>query len=144
MATIIQIRRGTNSEWTTINPILAIGEIGYVTDTNLIKAGDGVSTWTILPYFTGIPGNTGPTGPTGPTPTSYVISVNGATGEITNVAKINVGQTFSGNQGFNNDIHIVGNLIVTGQIFTYTGIIGAPTNNIVEPVDNMIMDGGEF
>lgn len=46
----IQIRRGNLSEWTDANPILAVGEIGYVKDRNEFKFGDGTSTWSQLPY----------------------------------------------------------------------------------------------
>ena len=56
MASKIQIRRGTAAQWTAANPILIIGELGFETDTNLIKAGDGTTAWTSLGYFTGTPG----------------------------------------------------------------------------------------
>ena len=56
MASKIQIRRGTAAQWTAANPILIIGELGFETDTNLIKAGDGTTAWTGLGYFTGTPG----------------------------------------------------------------------------------------
>lgn len=48
--TVIQLRRGTATQWSTANPILALGEAGVETDTQKIKFGDGVSTWTALPY----------------------------------------------------------------------------------------------
>ena len=75
---------------------------------------------------------------------NYVVSVNGTTGAISSVAKTNAGQTFSGNQTFNDTVYITGNLIVLGKIETATGIFGATANAIIEPVDNMNMDGGEF
>lgn len=52
MSRQIQLRRGTAPDWTTSNPVLAQGEIGYETDTNKFKIGDGSSTWSALPYFT--------------------------------------------------------------------------------------------
>lgn len=48
--TRIQIRRGTASGWTSANPTLYAGEIGYETDTGLFKVGDGTSSWTSLKY----------------------------------------------------------------------------------------------
>ena len=75
---------------------------------------------------------------------NYVVSVNGTTGAISSVAKTNAGQTFSGNQTFNDTVYITGNLIVLGKIETATGIFGATANAIIEPVDNMNLDGGEF
>lgn len=54
MATKIQLRRGTASSWTIANPILSSGELGFETDTNKFKIGDGVSTWSSLVYFSDI------------------------------------------------------------------------------------------
>jgi hypothetical protein len=51
MSTVrIQVRRGTSSEWTSVNPVLAAGEMGVETNTNLFKFGNGSSTWTALSY----------------------------------------------------------------------------------------------
>jgi hypothetical protein len=51
MATRMQQRRGTAEQWTTANPVLAAGEIGFETDTNQFKIGDGVNLWAALSYF---------------------------------------------------------------------------------------------
>jgi hypothetical protein len=51
MATRMQQRRGTAEQWTAANPILAAGEIGFETDTNQFKIGDGVNAWSALSYF---------------------------------------------------------------------------------------------
>jgi len=51
MATRMQQRRGTAEQWTTANPVLAGGEIGFETDSGKFKLGDGVNTWTNLSYF---------------------------------------------------------------------------------------------
>ena len=51
MATRMQQRRGIASQWTSVNPVLAAGEIGFETDTNKFKMGNGTSTWTQLVYF---------------------------------------------------------------------------------------------
>lgn len=48
--TRLQIRRGSASSWTSTNPILYAGEIGYETDTGLFKVGDGTTAWTSLKY----------------------------------------------------------------------------------------------
>jgi len=51
MSTVrIQVRRGTAAQWTSVNPILAAGELGVESDTNLFKFGNGSSTWTALSY----------------------------------------------------------------------------------------------
>ena len=59
---------------------------------------------------TGPAGATGATGPTGAIPTDYVISVNGATGAITNVAKTNTVNTFTQQQSFASGISAAGGL----------------------------------
>ena len=51
MATRMQQRRGTATQWTNANPILASGEIGWETDTNKFKIGNGLATWATLQYF---------------------------------------------------------------------------------------------
>ena len=50
MAKRIQLRRGTASEWSTANPILAEGEMGLETDTLQFKIGDGLTAWNSLSY----------------------------------------------------------------------------------------------
>jgi len=54
---IIQLamRRDVAADWTSNDPILASGEIGYETDTGWHKMGDGSSTWTELGYYHGPP-----------------------------------------------------------------------------------------
>jgi len=51
MASIIQIRRDTASDWTSANPTLAQGELALETDTLKLKAGDGSTAWTSLAYY---------------------------------------------------------------------------------------------
>jgi hypothetical protein len=51
MATRMQQRRGTAQQWTTANPRLAAGEIGFETDTGKFKVGDDVNFWDDLAYF---------------------------------------------------------------------------------------------
>jgi hypothetical protein len=51
MSTVrIQVRRGVAADWTSVNPILAAGEMGVETDTNKFKFGNGTGAWSTLPY----------------------------------------------------------------------------------------------
>lgn len=50
MATRIQVRRGSTTDWSTANPVLAAGEIGFDTTTSNVKIGDGSTAWNSLPY----------------------------------------------------------------------------------------------
>jgi hypothetical protein len=56
MADLIQLRRGTTTQWNTVNPILAQAEIGIELDNITfvptgLKIGNGSDDWTTLPYF---------------------------------------------------------------------------------------------
>jgi archaellum component FlaC len=51
MAARMQQRRGTAAQWTSANPVLGSGEIGFETDTSKFKIGNGTSTWSDLIYF---------------------------------------------------------------------------------------------
>ena len=48
MATRMLQRRGTAAEWAAANPVLAGGEVGFETDTKVMKMGDGVTPWDTL------------------------------------------------------------------------------------------------
>jgi hypothetical protein len=90
MTSRLQNRRDTAANWTTNNPTLAAGEIGYETDTGKLKIGTGSANWTTLGYtqngtVTSIVAGTGLTGgtitSTGTVALSTPVSVaNGGTG----------------------------------------------------------------
>jgi hypothetical protein len=56
MAIRMQQRRGTSEQWTSANPILSEGEVGFETDSNQFKVGDGVNQWADLAYFVNVDG----------------------------------------------------------------------------------------
>lgn len=68
--TVIQTRRDTAANWTSANPTLASGEIGFETDTSKFKIGNGSTAWTSLAYQISTPsgvlspfaGSTAPSG----------------------------------------------------------------------------------
>jgi hypothetical protein len=51
MATRMQQRRGTAAQWTSANPVLNAGEMGWESDTNKFKIGDGTNHWANIDYF---------------------------------------------------------------------------------------------
>src|SRR6516164_5719178 len=91
MATLIQWRRGTASQWTSSNPTLAQGEPGFELDTLLWKVGDGVKNWGALPYASGPPGPTGPQGPPGTVQAEYTATWRWTTSLTTASSSGNVG-----------------------------------------------------
>jgi hypothetical protein len=64
MAVQIQFRHDTAANWTSANPVLAVGEFGLETDTGQFKIGNGSGTWTALSYG-GIVGPAGTNGTNG-------------------------------------------------------------------------------
>jgi len=50
MAQVIQLRRGSTSEWSTADPVLAQGEIGVDINVNRFKIGTGLTSWNYLDY----------------------------------------------------------------------------------------------
>ena len=44
----IVVRKGSSAEWTSTNPILSIGELGFDTTNKIFKVGDGSSSWLAL------------------------------------------------------------------------------------------------
>jgi hypothetical protein len=55
MATRMLQRRGTASEWTAANTVLATGEVGFETDTGRFKIGDGSTAWNSRAYASPAP-----------------------------------------------------------------------------------------
>lgn len=50
MSQVIQVRHDTAANWTSVNPVLALAEQGFETDTGKSKWGDGSTAWTSLSY----------------------------------------------------------------------------------------------
>lgn len=50
MSVTIQIRRDTAANWASVNPVLEAGEMGYESDTNQVKVGNGYHAWNVLEY----------------------------------------------------------------------------------------------
>ena len=49
---LIQLRSDTAANWASVNPILAVGETGFETDTGKLKVGIGSTDWNSLIYVT--------------------------------------------------------------------------------------------
>jgi hypothetical protein len=56
MTSRIQNRRDTAANWTSNNPTLAAGELGFESDSGLFKLGNGSTAWTSLNYAGGSSG----------------------------------------------------------------------------------------
>jgi hypothetical protein len=105
MASIIQIRRDTASNWTSANPTLAQGELGIETDTLKVKVGDGTTAWTSASYLI----NTGGYA-------SYSDTTANFTGALQKSGSPVVTAAYTG------DVDVTGELIVDSYNETYAAV----------------------
>ena len=106
MATRIQLRRDTSTQWAANNPTLSAGELGYETDTKRVKIGTGADAWTALSYVQ-TPLGDGTTG-------DYVASVSGSDG--VSISGTGEGATVTiANSDKGSSQNIFKNIAVSGQ-----------------------------
>lgn len=80
---LIQFRKGTAAQWTSVNPVLDSGEPGFESDTNKLKFGDGTTAWNSLAYVSGGASvTTSETAPASPTPNMVWFNSTEATSYI--------------------------------------------------------------
>jgi hypothetical protein len=111
MSSIIQIKRGTATAWTSANPTLNAGEMGFESDTKKMKVGDGSTAWTSLAYTTTDGDISGVTAGTG-------LSGGGNSGAVTLAIDSTVA-TLTGSQTFTNKTltaPIINNAVNTGSV----------------------------
>jgi len=149
--TLIQVRRGTTSEWSSANPTLNSGEWGYDTTTKRYKLGDGLTSWNSLLYSsirpssddlvgasgigitfaatTGIPVTIAVTGISSSQITNFNSSVSGLLPVKSIFAGNNISVTPSGDNGFIISSSGVDNNAVKDLIgSTITGVSGIAFN----------------
>ncbi len=115
----IQLRRDTAANWTTSNPVLASGELGFETDTGKFKFGNGSTAWASLDYATAgsalISEGTG---------TSSVVVGDATTNSVNGNYSVVGG-------GYNNDITTA----------AYATVSGGYNNNITNALSGTISGG---
>lgn len=126
-----QFRRGTSTEWSTSNPILAAGEIGIETNTNLFKIGNGTNNWNTLAYG-GIQGTQGIQGIDGQSYNQGLQGLQGISG--TGIQ----GTTGSGSQGITGDTGLQGIQGIQGS-----SVGSLPQNSISNSYTLQLTDAGK-
>jgi hypothetical protein len=117
--TLIQLRRGAASLWTSVDPTLNAGEVGYETDTGKYKIGDGITAWTSLKYAAIIPdafiANSGIGVTQGVNGNSLTISVTGITSsQMTDFISAVDARVTAGSVSASQVMDIVGTGIIAG------------------------------
>ena len=127
----MQQRRDTAAGWTSANPTLLNGELGYETDTYRYKLGDGTTLWNALSYVTPdklVEGNT-----------EAEVVDTGSDGHF----KVTTEGTERIRIGPAGQIGIAGaNYGTSGQILTSGGASGAVS--WVDSTGITVVDGGNF
>lgn len=126
MADRIQLRRDTATNWASVNPILADGEIGFEHDTGQFKIGDGITTYTALPYngMHGPQGDPGPQGPEGPPgPATAWGNIPGILTDQTDLQSALVAKAPKASPAFTGDASFAG--AINEAVYTLSG--NAPT-----------------
>jgi len=126
---LIQVRRDTAAAWTSANTTLANGEIGFETDTNKFKIGNGTA-WTALGYgaaraysdLTGTPNLTVYLTTANATST-YLPSVNFTYANLTGTPNLTVYLTTA---NASTTYQLLGNYATTSCL-TFANLTGKPT-----------------
>lgn len=125
--TQIQVRRDAAATWTSTNPTLAEGEIGFETDTGKFKIGTKVATvlqtWTQLPYATDASDITGTTLSTSVTTATGLTSI-GTLGSLNVTNTVAAGTLTGSGTGIT---ALNGSNVSTGTVGILYGGTGATT-----------------
>lgn len=125
----MQIRRGPAAQWATANPILRDGELGFETDTKILRVGDGITPYTSLRQFPSVaPGAGAPN----------IVTSPAFTGQARRFLRVNEAETaaeFAAISGIGADtaqtITNLNALTIGGEYFAASGATGSPNTEAI-------------
>jgi hypothetical protein len=132
MSSIIQIKRGTATAWTSANPTLNAGEMGFESDTKKMKVGDGSTAWTSLGYTVTDGDISGVTAGTG-------LSGGGSSGAVTLSVDTTTVATLTDTQTLTNKTIDAASNTLTG-VTTLTGTQTLTNKTLTDPKINLAFD----
>jgi hypothetical protein len=116
--TQIQVRRDQSASWTSVNPTLSSGEIGFETDTGKFKIGTGSTNWTTLKYVTD---------------DSYLVSGVSSTGSAGTLVKYGTNGSISASTGSFTNVIATGSSLFSNITASSSSI---PTLNLITTASN--------
>lgn len=123
----MQQRRDTASGWTSANPTLLSGELGFETDTKKAKLGDGSTAWNSLTYYPGF------------SLSAYPLATSDIADDAVTSAKLDTNIDIAGTLDvtgvatFDDNVVVTGNLTVNGTTTTID------TQNLIVEDHNIVI-----
>jgi hypothetical protein len=143
-AAAIRHRRDTAANWTSVNPVLLAGQMGYETDTRKHKFGDGTTAWNSLAYA-----NAPTTSASDLTSGTLSTDRFSAYADLTAESKIGTGaaQVAAGDHGhaqLHDAVTVTDtssiNLTLTGQALSAETIFGSTSGTVCQGNDSRLSD----
>lgn len=135
MTSVIQVKRGTASAWTSANTVLAAGEVGFETDTKKMKVGDGSTAWTSLGYtvtdgdITGVTAGTGLSG--GGNSGAVTLAIDSTVATLTGTQTLTNKTIDSASNTLTGVVTLTGSQTLTNKTLTSPAITGGTLVNTV-------------
>jgi hypothetical protein len=134
---LIQLRKGTSSQWSSSNPVLASGEPGYDVTGKVLKIGDGITAWNSL---SGISSSNGGGGSSNYDPANVDITGGSINGTSIGLSTAGTGN-FSSLSITGIPVSISGHSHISSQITNFNSSVSGLVNGIYAPLSGATFSG---